>query len=517
MTTAASSLFRSLVIYTVCVPLALLLGYLLSTPYDPTTFIIVGAVLFLLLIPLLLRWHHIWLVASWNMTVVLFFLPGRPLVWLALAWISGLIAFLQYILNRKHKVIYVRELTRPLILLAVVTIVTAEARGGFGMRAFGGETFGAKRYLFILSAIVGYFAITSQRIPKHRVPLYVALYFLGTVTMAIGEFAVIAPTALYFLFLMFPVSGAGMQAIMNDPGGPKPGILGRLGGLGVAGDALCLVMLCRYGIKELFSWRHLGRVLVFFAFLFMVLLAGYRSMLILLLLTFALLFYLEGLVRSPLLPGFMLIAVLGGALLVPFADRLPPTVQRTLSFLPLPVDPVIKATAQSSTEWRLQMWKHLLPEVPHYLLLGKGYTFSVRDLAMVQLADARQASSEGFELTGDLHNGPLSVIVPFGIAGMAAFLWLMIAIFKVVRANYLYGDPAFNRVNGFILAFFLAKLVAFFVVYGGFYGDLPTFTGLVALSISINGGVAKKVPAVQPALVINRFKLQPPTLRPANA
>src|SRR5215510_6832107 len=102
MTTAAFPLLRSLIIYAVCVPLALILGYLISTPYDFTSFTVVGLVLFFLVLPLLLRWHHVWLIVSWNMSVVLFFLPGRPLVWLPLAWISLMISIVAYTLNRKH-------------------------------------------------------------------------------------------------------------------------------------------------------------------------------------------------------------------------------------------------------------------------------------------------------------------------------------------------------------------------------------------------------------------------------
>src|SRR5213592_3742135 len=88
MITASFSLFRSLLIYCICVPLALVLGYLISTPYDRTSFTVVGLVLLFLLVPLFLRWHHAWLIATWNMSVVLFFIPGRPLLWLPLAWVS---------------------------------------------------------------------------------------------------------------------------------------------------------------------------------------------------------------------------------------------------------------------------------------------------------------------------------------------------------------------------------------------------------------------------------------------
>src|SRR2546422_9259788 len=99
MTTAAFSLFRSLLIYGICEPLALVLGYLISTPYDFTSFTVVGLVLFFLLVPLLLRWHHVWLIATWNMSIVLFFLPGRPQVWLALAWISFFLSIVHYIFD----------------------------------------------------------------------------------------------------------------------------------------------------------------------------------------------------------------------------------------------------------------------------------------------------------------------------------------------------------------------------------------------------------------------------------
>src|SRR5439155_22213287 len=98
--TDSFSFLRSLLIYSICVPLAIFLGYLMATPADFTTYTVLGFVLFMLILPFLLRWHHAWLIAAWNMTAVVFFLPGRPDVWMALAWISLLISGVQYILNR---------------------------------------------------------------------------------------------------------------------------------------------------------------------------------------------------------------------------------------------------------------------------------------------------------------------------------------------------------------------------------------------------------------------------------
>src|SRR5262245_1204910 len=187
-----SELFRSLFIYSICLPLAVLLGYLMANPFDLATFSIVGFVILLLLFPLLLKWHHAVLIATWNTSAVLFFLPGRPQIWLAMVWFSLLIGIGQYILNRKLKFLTPASILKPLLLLAVVVLVTAKFTGGFGMRAFGGETFGGRRYIMLITAIFGFIALTSQRLPPHRATFFVFLFFLGSLTQAIGDLGQVA-------------------------------------------------------------------------------------------------------------------------------------------------------------------------------------------------------------------------------------------------------------------------------------------------------------------------------------
>ena len=51
----ASALFRSLIVYGLCLPLAVTLGYLLANPLDLTTVAVVGILLFVLMIPFFLR------------------------------------------------------------------------------------------------------------------------------------------------------------------------------------------------------------------------------------------------------------------------------------------------------------------------------------------------------------------------------------------------------------------------------------------------------------------------------
>src|SRR2546421_8242747 len=107
MISGASTLLRTLLIYSLCVPLAIFVGYLLTDPLNATTFVEMGLVLAFLLLPLLLKWHREILLITWNLGAMFFFLPGSPQAWLLLAWVSFSIAVVQYILNPRQKFITV--------------------------------------------------------------------------------------------------------------------------------------------------------------------------------------------------------------------------------------------------------------------------------------------------------------------------------------------------------------------------------------------------------------------------
>jgi hypothetical protein len=62
----------------------------------------------------------------------------------------------------------------------------------------------------------------------------------------------------------------------------------------------------------------------------------------------------------------------------------------------------------------------------------------------------------------------------------------------VLYSNYRWGDPKLHRLNTFLLAFFVARLLFYFTLYGQFDLDLMVFTGTVGLSLSLNGGVSRR-------------------------
>jgi hypothetical protein len=137
------------------------------------------------------------------------------------------------------------------------------------------------------------------------------------------------------------------------------------------------------------------------------------------------------------------------------------------------------------------MWTWLLPEIPRHLLVGKGYTFSARenDALLMLPAKANVDKRLSMMINGDYHSGPLSVIIPLGIWGCIAVLWFWGAALWVLVQNFKYSLVELKTINTLFLSMFIARILIFLIIYGGLPGDLMHFTGLVGLSISLNGGV----------------------------
>lgn len=519
----ALALIRSLIIYSLCLPLAIFLGYLLAMPMDRVSYTIVVATVLLPLLPVLLKWHHLLLFACWNTSMALFFLQGSPNLWLVMAAISFTLALLQHILNRNLRFISVPSLTRPLLFLVIVIFVTAKLTGGFGMRTLGGESMGGKRYFLLFGAIMGYFAMTFYRIPEGKAATYVALYFLGTLTAIVGGLAPFVDPSVHFIFALFPVES--LAAIYG--GGKGTETIFRLGGLTFAAVAVVCYILARHGVRELFRlsepWRFFPvrfrgglsfpqpwRTLIFLGMIWISLMGGYRSAAIIMGMAFLIQFYLEGLFRTQLFPAMLMVVILSVAVTLPMIQKLPFMVQRSLSFLPIQVDPLAREAAEASTEWRLRMWREVLPSVPDYLLLGKGYAINPAELAQTIASPGRTpaASVEGTIMASDFHNGPLSVVIPLGGFGVIGFLWFLYATFKLLLNNFRHGSAALRQINTFLLAYFIARVIFFMLVFGTVHGELVVFTGLAGLSVSLNGGLAKPEPEpVAEKPVLPQFKL----------
>jgi hypothetical protein len=483
-----SSTLKALVTFAILVPMAIFLGYVLSNPLSYSTFATVGIVLGIMVFPLLLKWHQPMLLFSWNMSVMVPFIKGQPPLWLLLTAVTLGIAVLERALSREMRFVSAKTIVLPLLCMAGVIVLTANLTGGFGLRAFGGEVFGGKKYVYVLGAIAAYFALTAWRIPPERAQLYVGLFFLGGLTRIIGDFYAIAPSWLQFVFWIMP------PAALQSDAGIHLGTT-RLTGVGTAGQLMVFYWLFRYGIRGVFLSGKPLRMALFFLFILASFLGGYRSIMLVIISVIVIQFFLEGLHRTSLASVFILAGILGTVLLIPIASKLPFTFQRALAVFPLELDPIARYDAQASSKWRLDMWEALLPQVPDHLILGKGYAITQTDFQLMAMDTSFRsidASQQGLALAGDYHNGPLSVILPFGIWGAIVFLWLLWAGGRLLYNNYRYGDPALKLVNTFLFALFLGRTLMFLFVYGALNYEMWMLVGIFGLSVSLNNGECRK-------------------------
>jgi hypothetical protein len=173
------------------------------------------------------------------------------------------------------------------------------------------------------------------------------------------------------------------------------------------------------------------------------------------------------------------------------------------------VDPVAKLEAERSSEWRLEMWRLLLPEIPRYFWLGKGLEVSVTELEVsTDLSTRGGGVTESSIVAGNYHNGPLTVLIPFGIWGALGWLWFLAASFRALYYNRRYGDEMLRKINTLLLALFAAKTALFFVVFGDFRVEFQLFVGIIGFSLALNGGIRKPV-RVRAPLVPIRVRTQP--------
>lgn len=480
------ALYRSLLTYGLVLPLALVLGYLLATPTDFESLAMIGVVLCVISFPLIMKFHHSLLIIAWNASMIVFFLPGKPTLMMIMSGISLGFWLVNLLMRRDTQALDVPVIRNSLFFLAIVILVTAYFTKGMGGRAFGGEIWGGRRYWWTIAAILGYFALVSRPISKETAKYLVPLFFASGITAIGSDIAYAAGPAFYFLFLFFPVELAASQVVTESS-------LYRLTGLAFASTALIYTMILVYGIKGIFDLRHFWRLLAFLVLFGLSLFGGYRSILILAVMVLAVQFLYERLYKTIIFPVFVGIFLIAGVFTVVFVDKLPLSIQRTLSFLPLEVHPMAKADAMGTLDWRLQMWKIVIPEVPKYLLMGKGYGYDGTDYFLTQ-ESVRRGYYNAYEdtmISGNYHNGILTIIIPFGIWGMIGFLWFVGAGLWVLIRNYRYGDPDLYRYNTFLLAYYVARVCFYFTLYGQFDLDFMLFTGIVGLSVALNHGVRK--------------------------
>ena len=113
MTNPAQAI-RALITYAVCIPLAMLVGWMLCNPLDYGTLGFFGLIAMLLVSPMLIRWHYPLMVFGLGSPIFCFFLQGNPPLSQVAVILCLSIAIIDRTMNSNKRFMSVPVMTWPL-------------------------------------------------------------------------------------------------------------------------------------------------------------------------------------------------------------------------------------------------------------------------------------------------------------------------------------------------------------------------------------------------------------------
>ncbi len=165
-----------------------------------------------------------------------------------------------------------------------------------------------------------------------------------------------------------------------------------------------------------------------------------------------------------------------------FASSLPLSFQRALSIIPFyHVSEIARTDAMGTIEWRLDIWKIMLKNIPEYLFIGRGFA---AEAELYTTIDPRYATTPEFAYyVHNYHNGPLGMLLDLGVAGLVSVAVFLVSSFlEVFRYKRLFdGDNFMNRYYSYIVSVYLSQVIIFFFFVGDTISYIPSMMFSLAL------------------------------------
>ncbi len=364
-------------------------------------------------------------------------------------------------------------------LFLAILLFTAFVRG-FGLRVFGGSSWGGMAYiqLFIMAGflLLGDSVTLTTRQWRNTIIVMLLLSALPALAQVIFQ---LSNGKIYFQYNFIraeiPALVGSLRASQTDTGVVRYNLLA---GFGQNLLAIALVLFPFRGRYKFFA----GALIVISVTLSMI--SGFRSSLLITLGVLVIYILLQsqrplrGLVATAVTCALVLM------ILMPFARHLPMSMQRTLSLIPfIDVSLAARADALDSSLWRVEIWKQAWLQVPDYLLIGKGLTINPEDLnAMMSM---RTDTVTMALMSHTYHNGPLALLLDLGVLGLVAGSGFLIAsaVEFYKRLATPIEDPLLRRAYCFYTAYYIYQVLNFFFIYG----DLQSFTMMFMFSAILWG------------------------------
>ncbi len=315
--------------------------------------------------------------------------------------------------------------------LLVLTVVQVYLRNPVGLNIFGSASVGAKPYAVFGLTTVCAFALSLLAIDPKELTTWVRLSFLGSIlNFALGSVGWVFPQLSRYLGATF------VNDIHRGDGGTQATRISF-----VRPISLALATWISSKISPLLAcFKPLWAPFVLLS-LALATVSGYRSQLVL-----VCLFFFIGICYRSGIKGVIASTIIGAVGLIMLTvinivAPLPPNIQRSLSFLPGAWDRALVEDGQSSTEWRMEMWKDAL--LTDYWIknkmLGDGLGFTKEELARSkELEGAGKGNHRGrsgltiqqeaMMISGGYHSGPVQTIRTTGYVGLVVMIFAMIRV-----------------------------------------------------------------------------------------
>lgn len=367
----------------------------------------------------------------------------------------------------------------PVALLLSLTIYHWISSGDIGIRQLGGTSWGGRKYFKVLIAslaiplLASHPGITWRDLQK--VPL---VYVLGGLIDVVPDLlTTFIPQTAPLIFKFY--SGVNISeygSVLRGNFG-QVGIT-RAGTLAKIGTGIGLVTLCYIPIQKWLSPTKIWVVPMLVLGFVLSAISGFRSYVFKYVVAVFSAIFSTARFRIFIIIPILVPLFLAVALSQKRIFEYPLAMQRALSFLPGEWDPKAKSETDGSSKWREDIrrlfYKEYFPKAPW---LGVGYHFdpmyAQRETDVyLRVAQLQETNDEfllvrNFIETRQPHEGPVSILLCFGIIGMVFFFGYCVSI-TIYSFRSVMRTPQKDvaPIQIWALAILNLNILSFFLVFG---------------------------------------------------
>lgn len=459
---------------------ALYLGFLMGEGQFSKVALFLGA-LFIAFVTLIMR-QYVWLLIilawPWSGQIPVLPLPFAVKDLAIIAVFAATLALIALKVVRRKPTYTTIDLVMALMLIYMVSVFI---RNPVGLQATNSFRVGGRPYLNTFIAFLAYWVLarSSLRLPGPS-KVYIFAVLLSNFAVTGLNLICDLSTKATRLVVNFYTGIASASDLDGAAPSAAPGqYVERRGYLLYAGGPLTTALFSFYRPLEVINPLYFWRLFLFCGGSFMLLLSGFRTSIVALV-GFAM---ISGYLRAGFFESVKMLIVGALAISIVVAGNgrvyeLPLSAQRALCFLPGKWNPVAKADAEASADWRFQMWARML-STNRYIknrVLGDGFGVSKLDMETIGRLNALGVDDqESVMILGNVHSGPISTIRVAGYAGFAIFLLLTVQIaVAAARAIRRATGTPIEAMAYFISLPLIFEPFNFVFIFGGFDSALPT-------------------------------------------